>query len=81
MAEKKQFNFDESMKRLSEIVDALEGGSVSLEESLSLFEEGIGLIKVCNKKLDDAEQKIKILTRADDGKVVEADFATGEVTE
>ena len=58
---KKKSNFEESLKRLNEIVNHLEGGDRSLDESLALFEEGAGLVKMCNELLDDAEQKISIL--------------------
>ncbi len=54
-------NFEESIKRLEEIVRALESGEIGLDESLKLYEEGIALVRVCNQKLEDAEQKIRIL--------------------
>ena len=46
---KKELTFEEAMNRLEEIVDALEGGDYSLDESLKLFEEGVKLVKSCNK--------------------------------
>ena len=59
MAEKKDKHlFEKSIARLDEIVKKLESGELSLDESLELFEEGSGLIKSCNKMLDEAEQKI-----------------------
>ncbi len=57
--------FEESVARLEEIVRALESGSVGLDESLKLYEEGIALVRACNKKLDAAEQKIKLLTETE----------------
>lgn len=54
-------NFEESIKRLDEIIKALEDGKIDLDRSLALFEEGAGIIKNCNKMLDDAEQKVTIL--------------------
>ena len=74
MAEKKR-TFEENLKRLEEIVRALDGGAAALDESLALFEEGVGLVKLCSAKLDAAEQKVKILVRSDDGAVTEQDFA------
>ncbi len=60
--DKKQ-NFETNLKQLEEIVRALEGGDVSLEEMLSLFEKGIRLTKECTGVLDEAEQKISILMK------------------
>ena len=59
--ENNEFNFEASLKRLEEIALALENGNAQLETSLALFEEGVGLIKECNAKLDAAEQKVKLL--------------------
>ncbi len=53
-----EFNFEKAITRLSEIVEILEGGEISLEESITLFEEGTKLSKLCYKTLDEAEQKI-----------------------
>ena len=52
-----KFSFEESMKRLETIVKTLESGQVSLDDSLSLYEEGIQLVKACEKKLKEVEQK------------------------
>ncbi|MBR2460705.1 MAG: exodeoxyribonuclease VII small subunit [Clostridia bacterium] len=60
-------DFESALKRLEEIVDALENGDSPLERSLSLFEEGVGLIRSCNTRLDEAEQKVKILLGNGDG--------------
>ncbi len=59
-------NFEESVARLEEIVRALEAGSVGLDESLKLYEEGVALVRTCNQKLDAAEQKIKMLTETEE---------------
>lgn len=54
--------FEEAMKRLEEIVAALENNEVSLEKSVDLFQEGIKLSKICNDKLNNIEDKVaKIL--------------------
>jgi len=52
----------------------LEGGSAPLDKSLAMFEEGVALVKLCNSRLDTAEQKVKILTGAGDGTLVETDM-------
>ncbi|MFP4481251.1 MAG: exodeoxyribonuclease VII small subunit [Thermovirgaceae bacterium] len=59
--------FTEDMKRLQEIVENLDSEAMPLEESLSLFEEGIGLVKRCRRFLNETEQKIQLLSEdADD---------------
>jgi exodeoxyribonuclease VII, small subunit len=54
-------NYEEAVSRLEEIVGQLEAGNLSLEASLTLFEEGIGLAKFCSEKLDAAEGRLQIL--------------------
>ncbi len=76
MAEKK-FSFESSVKRIEEIVNTLEKGDVELEKSLELFQEGAGLIKSCSKALDDAEQKLQLLVKGDEGPEFEK-FENGE---
>lgn len=77
MAEK-NMTFEAAMARLEEIVRSLEGGSAGLDQSLGLFEEGIALVKLCNAKLEGAEQKVKLLAAGEDGKLVETEFDGGK---
>ena len=72
------FTFEQSLARLEEIVRMLESGSAPLDKSLELFEEGVGLVKSCNSKLDNVEQRIKILSRNDEGNMTESDFVGGK---
>tara|TARA_B100000927_G_scaffold15526_1_gene12161 strand:- start:153 stop:353 length:201 start_codon:yes stop_codon:yes gene_type:complete len=51
-------NYSDSMKRIEEIVTALEAGGISLDETLKMFEEGAKLLKECQQELDQAEIKI-----------------------
>ena len=74
----KKVTFEEALARLEEIVRAMESGSAKLDESLALFEEGVGLVKFCTGELDSAEQKVKILQAGDDGKLAEKDFVKPE---
>ena len=67
--EDKEMQFEEAFKRLEAIVENLESGDLSLEESMKLFEEGIGLTEACKSRLEDAEQKIKLLLKDSDGKL------------
>ena len=69
--------FEAAMARLEEIVRMLENGGEGLEQSLGLFEEGIGLVKLCNTKLESAEQKVKILSAGENGEMNENDFSGG----
>ncbi len=71
---KDEMTFEVAIARLEEIVRMLEGGSAPLDTSLALFEEGVALVKLCNSKLDTAEQKVKILTFGENGTLTEADM-------
>ena len=73
MSEKNQ-SFEEMLKRLEEIVRALDAVDTPLEESLALFEEGAGLVKKCTEKLDQAQQKVSLLTRSPEGTITEEPF-------
>lgn len=63
----KKRTFESAMKRLEEIAQLLEDGDQTLEESLVLYEEGIKLAKFCSQKLDEADKKLKLLTKKEDG--------------
>jgi exodeoxyribonuclease VII small subunit len=65
-----QPTFEAALKRLEEIVQALEKGELPLEESLRLYEEGIGLTRICHEKLEEAEGKIAILLKDARGEAV-----------
>ncbi len=68
-------DFEAALSELEQIVQRLEQGELSLEESLRQFERGVELTRGCQKALRQAEQKIRILARKQDGEVVEQDFA------
>lgn len=70
--------FEAAVERLEAIVKAMEGDGVSLDESLSLYEEGVALVRRLNRELDEAEQRVRILQRTPDGDIQPADFATVE---
>jgi len=59
--------FEESLKQLETIVGQLEKGDLSLEDSIRLFEEGMGLSSVCKQELDAAEGKVQVLLKQRDG--------------
>ena len=75
MPKTKSHSFEADLTRLEEIVKQLEDGSVSLEESLKLFQEGTALAASCGKLLDEAELEIVKLTKGPDGSIQEAPFA------
>ena len=54
-----EMSFEESLKELEGIVDKLEKGQLSLDECLLLFEKGIKLVRECNTKLNNAQQKVE----------------------
>lgn len=70
--------FEKKLGRLEEIVNKMEKGELSLEESLKLFEEGVKLSRECHEKLNEAEVKVKMLTAMDSDKPVFKDFATAD---
>lgn len=69
-------SFEESLKKLESIVDKLEKGDLSLEESLKLFVEGVGLSAVCKKELEEAEGKVEILIKQRNGSLKTDPFLT-----
>lgn len=76
---KESMTFEQSLKRLEEIVKRMESGDVALEEALSLFEEGTALAGSCNKLLDRAELKVLQMTKGADGAPVETELDDGTV--
>ncbi|MFL2724804.1 MAG: exodeoxyribonuclease VII small subunit [Gammaproteobacteria bacterium] len=71
MSKKDTVNFESSIKKLEQIVDKLEDGDISLEDSVKSFEEGVGLVKECQKQLSAAELKVKKLL--DNGDTIDLD--------
>lgn len=71
--------FEEGLERLEELVQRLEKGDLSLDESLSCFEQGMKFSKLCQEKLESAQAKIGILNRNEQGKLsVETFKSTNE---
>lgn len=77
---KKTLTFEEALLSLEDIVKKLEGGGLSLDESLSSFEDAVKLVRFCNEKLEAAEQKVKILVEGADGIVSDTPFENGNET-
>lgn len=72
--DEQKLTFESAMQRLDEIVRMLEQGDAPLEQSLTLFEEGANLLKICNGMLDKAEQKVTMLQKGADGSPVSTAF-------
>ncbi len=77
MAEKKQnggFDFEKALAELEQVVEGLEQGELSLEESLRRFERGIALTRECQKALEEAEQQVRILMEQEGGEATLEEF-------
>ena len=72
-----KLSFETALEKLESYVRTLEQGELTLDQSLSIFEDGMKLAKFCSKKLDEAEQKIEILVE-NDGELVKEDFQVEE---
>jgi exodeoxyribonuclease VII small subunit len=67
-------SFEASLEALEEIVHQLEGGDLPLEKSLELFEDGIRLSRQCQERLSQAERRIELLLRDNQGRPVVSPF-------
>jgi exodeoxyribonuclease VII small subunit len=67
-------NFEKAMDRLEAIVEQMETGKLPLEDLIVRYEEGMNLVKVCQERLTNAEQKIEIIARNNAGKPVVKNF-------
>jgi exodeoxyribonuclease VII small subunit len=65
-----QKSFESSLKELEEIVSRLEAGDLPLEQSLELFEQGVRLSRDCQKRLDEAERRVDILLKGNNGATI-----------
>lgn len=61
MTKKKYNDYESAVERLEEITEILESGDSSLDDSISLYTEGLEIAGFCNKKLNEAEEKVKII--------------------
>ena len=73
MAESKPYPFEKSLKKLEQLVERMEDGDLSLEDSLKNFEEGVKLTRECQQALLQAEQKVKLLLE-DNAVITATDF-------
>jgi len=69
----KEVKFEDSLKKLEDIVDQLEGGDLNLDKSLKLYEEGVKLTRSCTHRLEEAQKRIEVLMRSSSGKLETAE--------
>ena len=70
-------SFEKALSELESVVKRLEGGALTLDESLEAFENAIGLVKICNEKLELAERRVRILTEGEGGAITDEPFGGG----
>ena len=75
---KKSINFETSLAQLEELVNALESGELSLEDSLKSFEKGIRITRECNDALKEASQRVELLTSNQQGELEAEPFDAPE---
>ena len=80
LAKKKSDQFEDALKKLQQIVDRLEKGDMPLEEAMESFTEGIGLAQLCHRKLEEAEEKVRVLVQNQQGSWTEAPFEKSDRT-
>jgi exodeoxyribonuclease VII small subunit len=73
-----ELNFEQAMKRLEQIVENLEKGDLTLDDSLKIFEEGVRLSRLCTRKLEEAEKKVEILLQGENGTKKPQPFELGQ---
>ncbi len=71
-------NFEAALKRLEEVLESLEHGELTLEQSLAAFEEGVNLVRLCQQKLDEVEKRVELLLKDESGKFFTRPFAPEE---
>ena len=67
--------FKEALEELEKVVEQLESGELSLEDSLAAFEQGVKLVRYCNQKLTEVEKKIELLVKDKEGNLKLKPFA------
>jgi exodeoxyribonuclease VII small subunit len=77
--EQQSRTFEASLEALEQIVRELEQGDLPLEKSLDLFEKGIRLSRECQERLSQAERRIEVLLRDNQGRTVAAPFEDSHV--
>ena len=80
MPRAKKIDFEASLEKLEKLVERMEDGQLSLEDSLKVFEQGIALTRECQQALSEAEQKVQLLLEQN-GEPTEAAFSGDEAAD
>jgi exodeoxyribonuclease VII small subunit len=73
-----EISFEAALKRLEEVLDSLEHGNLSLEEAMRAFEEGVGLVRLCQQRLDEVERRVELLLKDEAGRFFTRPFPEEE---
>lgn len=69
-----KMKFEDAMVQLEQSVARLESGSLGLDDAIAEYERAVGLVRICNDRLLDAEQRVRILTESADGSISDRPF-------
>lgn len=69
-----EMNFEQAINELEQVIKLLETGDLSLDDSIEKFKKGVELSNICNKKLEEAQKSITLLTQDNNGNIVEEEF-------
>jgi exodeoxyribonuclease VII small subunit len=72
-----QLKFEAAIEDLEQVVEQLESGDLSLEDSLAAFEKGVGLVRYCSQKLSEVEKKVELLVKDKEGQLQLKAFGNG----
>ena len=72
-----KIKFETALEDLEQVVEQLESGELSLEDSLAAFEKGVGLVRYCNQKLSEVERKVELLVKDKEGQLQLKAFGNG----
>lgn len=70
-----KMKFEEAIALLEQIVARLESGTLGLDEAIAEYERAVGLIRICNERIEAATQRVRLLTESADGSVSDVPFA------
>jgi exodeoxyribonuclease VII small subunit len=74
MASKQARKFEDELADLESVVEQIDSGELSLEESITAFERGVGLVRTLNQKLDEVDRRVEVLTRTGAGELRTAPY-------
>lgn len=75
---KAEMKLEDAMRRLDEVVAALDSEQTDLERALALYEEGVRLVRICRERLEDADRTIRQLKLNSDGEISEVEMTVRE---